>query len=421
MRWKQLTTARSNRESGSIELLRAEQLVTFLDQRVCGSLAHVNEYHDLLCSCAMSAAVGADVEALCSKCGDVWHVVVAKVGDQIVKVHCKSATRTPLQVPHGAPQGRAPAFADDAEAASGRRLRRAVREAGGRRGSVEARAVVSRVRELRGRRARRAPELRPGRRRGFGARQGHRVLREGRRVLVQAKAGATVRARAPEAVRSLEHRRWQAGRSRPEAAPCGCGWLGPAIVAVGLAVGGAGVWYMIHARPDAGDVIDTFQVDPDSQLVSAPRPAAIASFLELDRKGETVWQALIPHYAGAKGRPAIAWNDVAVTVRVERSGKAEVFALGMQDAAKLGGFRLAPDARADHDRRRRARSPSPITSGRTRSSEARTSGTSSSRSSCAPARPCGRRTSATGTSRTRECRCPTSGSSRRVRSVITTC
>ena len=37
----------------------------------------------------MSAAVGADVEALCSKCGDVWHVVVAKVGEQIVKVQCK--------------------------------------------------------------------------------------------------------------------------------------------------------------------------------------------------------------------------------------------------------------------------------------------------------------------------------------------
>jgi hypothetical protein len=37
----------------------------------------------------MSAGVGADVEALCSKCGDVWHVVVAKVGDQIAKVQCK--------------------------------------------------------------------------------------------------------------------------------------------------------------------------------------------------------------------------------------------------------------------------------------------------------------------------------------------
>lgn len=37
----------------------------------------------------MSAAVGADIASLCSKCGDVWHVVVAKVGEEIVKVQCK--------------------------------------------------------------------------------------------------------------------------------------------------------------------------------------------------------------------------------------------------------------------------------------------------------------------------------------------
>jgi len=33
--------------------------------------------------------VGADIESVCSKCGDVWHVVVAKVEDKIVKVQCK--------------------------------------------------------------------------------------------------------------------------------------------------------------------------------------------------------------------------------------------------------------------------------------------------------------------------------------------
>lgn len=37
----------------------------------------------------MSVATGADIAALCSKCGDVWHVVVAKVGENIVKVLCK--------------------------------------------------------------------------------------------------------------------------------------------------------------------------------------------------------------------------------------------------------------------------------------------------------------------------------------------
>ena len=37
----------------------------------------------------MSVAVGADIASLCSKCGDVWHVVVAKVGESIVKLQCK--------------------------------------------------------------------------------------------------------------------------------------------------------------------------------------------------------------------------------------------------------------------------------------------------------------------------------------------
>jgi len=53
----------------------------------------------------MSAAVGADVEALCSKCGDVWHVVVAKVGEQIVKVQCKQCGGYHrYKSPHGAPK-----------------------------------------------------------------------------------------------------------------------------------------------------------------------------------------------------------------------------------------------------------------------------------------------------------------------------
>jgi len=52
----------------------------------------------------MSAGVGADVEALCSKCGDVWHVVVAKVGDKIVKVHCKQCGGDHrYKSPHSAP------------------------------------------------------------------------------------------------------------------------------------------------------------------------------------------------------------------------------------------------------------------------------------------------------------------------------
>lgn len=37
----------------------------------------------------MNATVGADVESICRKCGDVWHVVVAMIEGDIVKVQCK--------------------------------------------------------------------------------------------------------------------------------------------------------------------------------------------------------------------------------------------------------------------------------------------------------------------------------------------
>lgn len=37
----------------------------------------------------MAFSVGSDVEAMCNTCGDVWHVIVAKVGEKITKVECK--------------------------------------------------------------------------------------------------------------------------------------------------------------------------------------------------------------------------------------------------------------------------------------------------------------------------------------------
>jgi hypothetical protein len=33
--------------------------------------------------------VGQDIEALCGRCGQVWHVVMAKMGEKIAKVVCK--------------------------------------------------------------------------------------------------------------------------------------------------------------------------------------------------------------------------------------------------------------------------------------------------------------------------------------------
>jgi hypothetical protein len=37
----------------------------------------------------MAPQVGQDIEALCGRCGQVWHVVMAMMGDRIAKVVCK--------------------------------------------------------------------------------------------------------------------------------------------------------------------------------------------------------------------------------------------------------------------------------------------------------------------------------------------
>ncbi|PRP90468.1 hypothetical protein ENSA5_64820 [Enhygromyxa salina] len=37
----------------------------------------------------MAYEVGSDVEAMCRTCDDVWHVIVAKIGEKITKVECK--------------------------------------------------------------------------------------------------------------------------------------------------------------------------------------------------------------------------------------------------------------------------------------------------------------------------------------------
>lgn len=119
------------------------------------------------------------------------------------------------------------------------------------------------------------------------------------------------------------------------------GWLGPAIVSVGAVVAGLAIWFMTSVRPEAGEIIDTIQIGAGHSLVVRNEVKSDRSFIEL-RQGDTVkWQALIPHYAGSKGRPAVAWSDKAVTVRVERNGRAEVFAFSMGNAAKLGAYRLA--------------------------------------------------------------------------------
>jgi hypothetical protein len=130
------------------------------------------------------------------------------------------------------------------------------------------------------------------------------------------------------------------------------GWLGPILVGIGLAVGAWGAWYMAHARPVAGAEIDRIAIDDRHALVVRAEAGGDRAFVELRNDETVVWQALVPHYGGRPGAPGIAWSPAAVSVRVIRDGHAELFALAMHDASKLGGMRLAPDhgpiaARAD--------------------------------------------------------------------------
>jgi outer membrane protein assembly factor BamB len=119
-------------------------------------------------------------------------------------------------------------------------------------------------------------------------------------------------------------------------------YLGPIIFFTGAAIAALMIWFVVHSRPRPGAVIDTIPVD-HGELVVRAEDGGNRSFLELHENGKVKWQALIPHYAGAKGRPAVAWGPVAVTVRVERDGHAEVFAFSMRDAEKIGGYRVAAE------------------------------------------------------------------------------
>lgn len=122
------------------------------------------------------------------------------------------------------------------------------------------------------------------------------------------------------------------------------GWLGPALVGIGAGVAALGAWYMVHARPVAGDVIERDVIDDHHQLlVRAEVGTTERAFVELREDDEVKWQALVPRYGGHPGATGLSWGKVAVSVRIVRDGYAELFALSMHDSSKLGGMRLAPE------------------------------------------------------------------------------
>lgn len=120
------------------------------------------------------------------------------------------------------------------------------------------------------------------------------------------------------------------------------GWLGPAIVLVGVAAAAAGAWYMASARPEPGAVVEAIPLDDRWSLVVRAERSSDRHFVELREDARLAWRALVPPYAGRPGASGVAWNATAVSVRVLRGGRAEVFALSMLDGSKLGGFTLAP-------------------------------------------------------------------------------
>lgn len=123
------------------------------------------------------------------------------------------------------------------------------------------------------------------------------------------------------------------------------GWLGPALLAVGLAAGGTGIWYIRAAKPHPGAVIDTIPIGGGAKIVVSAEEGGDHSFIGVYDGDQLRWQQLIPHYAGRAGRPAVSWSDAGhvLSVRVERDGRQELWALGLPDGEKGGALFLAPE------------------------------------------------------------------------------
>lgn len=121
------------------------------------------------------------------------------------------------------------------------------------------------------------------------------------------------------------------------------GWLGPAIVLVGVLAAAAGVYLMISNKPKPGAVLETVMIDPRTKIVVRAEDGGDRNFVELHAGDELVWQAMVPPYGGRHDASGIAWSEIAVSVRVVRGHKAELFILARRNADKIGGIHLGGD------------------------------------------------------------------------------
>jgi hypothetical protein len=122
-------------------------------------------------------------------------------------------------------------------------------------------------------------------------------------------------------------------------------WLAPLILAVGLAIGTVGVWWMVRVRPAPGPYVDVLAVSRNSAVAIRGERGNDRAFAELIDGGRVRWQAHVPHYQDPPHGIGIAASVKAVAIRVVRQGRPEVFALSPLDAAKLGGIALTTHAR----------------------------------------------------------------------------
>ena len=113
------------------------------------------------------------------------------------------------------------------------------------------------------------------------------------------------------------------------------------MLAIGLSVGALGIWWMQRARPRAGAYVDVLAVATDAAVAIRGEDGGKRSFVELIADGRLQWQALVPRYADPPRGTGLAASGNAVTVRVVRDGRPELFALATRDAEKLGGLHLS--------------------------------------------------------------------------------
>ncbi len=124
-------------------------------------------------------------------------------------------------------------------------------------------------------------------------------------------------------------------------------WLAPTLLAIGLAVGGLGVWVMVSSRVHAGAYFEVLATDGPYAVALRHHDDSPRAFLELIEIGHGVrWQAMVPPYAGTPTAPGLAASPTAITVRIRRDGRDELWAMSTRDAEKLGQPGLVPGAPA---------------------------------------------------------------------------